>query len=94
MKELLEVYKNTISEIFSKFGRADGYGELDIQTNVEWNMLSDSVIWVDKECAYSNDVIGKAGSFENYVLLYIDNGCGERFYQIFNNDLKNENLEN
>jgi hypothetical protein len=93
MKELLETYKKTIDEIFTKFGIENGYGEIDDQTNSKWEMDSDSVRWIDGDCLYSNEIQGHARFFENFTLVYVRNVCGDSFYQIFDNNLKDPELE-
>lgn len=95
MKELLKTYKETLSEIFTRFDMKIGYGELDIKTDVEWLQIERDLYWVegeDKEL-YSNEIYGAKKVAEGLTIFYVDNGCGDRFYQIFNNELMNENLD-
>jgi hypothetical protein len=93
MKELLATYKNTIEEIFKRFGLEDAYGEIDIKDEVEWVSTDESVHWIEDECEYSNDVLYDSRTDGEYTILYVDNGCGDRFYQIFKNSLYKEDLE-
>lgn len=93
MKELLETYQSTLDAIFKYFGISNAYGELDIRTDVKWSLTNDSVHWYE-DCGtpalneYGNDIIGKPIIGEEYTLLYVDNGCGEQYYQIFYNPNK------
>lgn len=93
MKELLESYTETVDKIFSSFGIENGYGEIDIRTDVKWTMDKENVRWESNEDMYSNDIRRGPYEFENYVLLYVDNGCGENYYQIFNSELRDDSLE-
>ena len=93
MKHLLETYQSTLSSIFEYFGLLQGYGELDIRTDVKWSLTSDSVHWYEdcdgeEEEEYANDILGVPVVAEDYTLVYVDNGCGERYYQIFYNPNK------
>ena len=96
MKNLLETYTNTLEQIFKNFGMEGGYGELDIRTNVKWN--SDEkrgydVRWIENECVYANELISPPIFYENYVLFYVNNGEGDKYYQIFDYNLKDEKIE-
>lgn len=87
MKELLETYQKTLSSIFESFGLKHGYGEIDILTDVKWFLTNQCVHWYEGEDneEYVNDILGVPVIAEDYTLVYVDNGCGERFYQIFYN---------
>jgi len=93
MKELLNTYTETIDQIFTNFGIEDGYGEIDMKTVVKWNMDDETVRWIEKDCLYSNEIRRDALYFENYILIYVDNGCGDMFYQIFDTNLRDETLD-
>lgn len=93
MKELLDTYTGTIDQIFNNFGIKDGYGEIDIKTEVKWDMNDETVRWTEDDDLYSNEIRRDALYFENYVLLYVDNGCGDMFYQIFDTNLRDETLD-
>lgn len=93
MKELLETYQKTLSSIFEYFNLHTYGGELDIRTDVKWFLTSDCVHWYEGEDEeeYSNEILGVPVIAEDYILVYVDNGCGERYYQIFYNTNKIEN---
>jgi hypothetical protein len=93
MKELLGTYTETIDKIFKNFGIEDGYGEIDIMDSVKWNMDDETVRWSENDDMYSNEIRRDVLYFENYVLLYVDNGCGDMFYQIFDTNLRDETLD-
>jgi hypothetical protein len=93
MKELLKTYTNTITEIFKRFGLVDAYGEIDIKDTVEWVSTDESVHWIEKDGEYANDVLYDSRTDGEYTLFYVDNGCGDKFYQIFKNSLYKEELE-
>ncbi len=93
MKDLLNTYVETIDKIFNNFGIKDGYGEIDIRTEFKWNMDNESVKWIQDDDLYSNEIRRNALYFENYVLLYVDNSCGDMYYQIFDINLKDETIE-
>jgi hypothetical protein len=95
MLDLLKTYSETLSSIFSKFGIDQSYGEIESKIDVEWTLCgNESVVWVEDEELYSNDIRrGEPVYYQNWMLVYVDNGCGESFYQIFNTDLKNDEIE-
>lgn len=94
MKDLLETYTNTLDSIFEKFGLKNGYGEINICINYKWRNNYDSVLWMENECLYLNDICDRTEyNYENFVMFYVDNGCGDNYYQIFDNNLKDETLE-
>ncbi len=83
MKELLRQYKETIPLIFEKFGVEQGYGEIDDSTDVIFNYDTHQVTWIEHECLYSNEIRSIIGEYETYIMFYVDNGCGDQYYQIF-----------
>ena len=87
MKNLLKTYTDSISQIFKNFELEGAYGEIDIRTESKWIYEDDEVRWLESECLYSNNVIRKPCYYQNYTMFYVDNGCGDRYYQIFCNDL-------
>jgi hypothetical protein len=93
MKELLETYQKTLSLIFESFGLNQSYGEINNLTDVKWFLTSGSVHWYEgedeEECA--NEIIEVPIVAEDHTLIYVDNECGERFYQIFYNLNRIEN---
>jgi hypothetical protein len=94
MKELLKKYLETQRAIFEFFDLPSGtYGEIDIRTEVKWKHSDDEVSWLEGEDdeEYSNDIIGDTLSVGDYTLIYVDNGCGDHYYQIFYNLNKIEN---
>jgi hypothetical protein len=93
MRDLLIKHIETIEQIFSNFGMKDSYGELDIRTNVKWDMCKDEVKWIEDGCMYANEIRGIAHYFETYVILNVYNGSGDKYYQIFNMDLRDANIE-
>jgi hypothetical protein len=95
MKELLKTYQETIQSIFEKFGDENGYGEIDVKTHVVWTSNGDEEVrWIENEDVYCNETMHSTPyRYENYVMYYVDNGCGERFYQVFDESLRNDTLE-
>jgi hypothetical protein len=94
MEKLLKTYEDTVAEIFKSFGLDGSYGEIDIRDNVKWYHTDSDVIWLgndDKE-EYGNEIMNGPSVDKNneYTIFYIDNGCGERYYQIFKNSLNEE----
>lgn len=91
LQDLLITYKETIDQIFKSFGLDEGYGEFDDKTDQFFCITEDSVCWQDEEFSededteYSNDIRWKHEN-ETHYLLYVDNGCGDNFYQIFNKE--------
>ena len=98
MKKLLETYQETIDQIFKLFGLENGYGEIDLRLETKWNADDDNVRWLEKYegDVYSYDIQkGPWISQDNkFTMYYIDNGCGEKYYQIYENEFKDENFEN
>lgn len=96
MGELLNTLRNTAQEIFRRFDLDSSYGEIDIQDEVKWNYDSQTVSWVEGEDneLYANEVMNGPQEDESgeYTIFYVDNSCGERFYQIFKNSLRDEDL--
>jgi hypothetical protein len=84
--ELLKQYDDTIDAIFKSFGINSGYGEINNSTSDFFRIDNDMVEWSEEkfedEGVYSNKIVKKIENDTHY-LLYVDNGCGERFYQIF-----------
>lgn len=95
MKDLLKTYEETLTTIFGHFGLDQSYGEIESKIDVEWTLNGgDSVTWLKDGDLYSCDIVhGEPRYYQNWMLVYVDNGCGERFYQIFNLDLRNDNIE-
>jgi hypothetical protein len=93
MKELLKAYREITEAIFLAFGIENGYGDIDDKTDVKWDATDDSVHWLEEDEIYSNDVLRGPAQFENFVLYYIDNSAGDEFYQIFDRNLRDSELE-
>jgi hypothetical protein len=95
MRELLKTYQETIDAIFSKFGIENGYGEIDIKTDVKWTLNGDEEIrWIENDDLYCNEIRrGEPMYYENWMMVYVDNGCGDQFYQIFDTDLRDDSIE-
>ncbi len=93
MKDLLGIYKSTVEKIFEGFGLDGAYGEIDIKDNIEWTATNESVHWIEDDDEYANDVLSGPNTDGEYTIFYVDNGCGDRFYQIFKNSLYKEDLE-
>lgn len=86
--ELLKQYTETVDAIFISFGMENGYGEIDDRTADFFCLNHDCVKWSMEEFdpeddgEYCNDVHSKHENGTHYM-LYVDNGCGDQFYQIF-----------
>jgi hypothetical protein len=86
--ELLKQYRETIDALFTSFGIDNGYGEIDDRTDDYFTLSRDNVAWSSEkfdpedDAEYANDVRSKRENDTHY-LLYVDNGCGDQFYQIF-----------
>ena len=76
--ELLKQYADTIDAIFKSFDIYGGYGEINDRTSDFFRIDNDTVEWSE----YSNEIVKKIENDTHY-LLYVDDQCGERFYQIF-----------
>lgn len=92
-KDILEAYKQGSDLIFNSFGLKNGYGEIDIMDDVKWTCDESEVRWLNKDCLYSNEIMRGPWEHQNYMLFYVDNGCGEKYYQIFDKNLMDENIE-
>ena len=93
-KDLLETYKTIEEQIFTAFGVENGYGEIDMDTEVKWKLTKDSVYWMDGGNLYSCELRSDIIYYhENYALMYVDNGCGDQYYMLFNTDLKDETID-
>ena len=100
MKELLEIYGITLTAIFTSFGFSaeDAVGELDIKDKCIWSHDNETIRWVEHddphEEVYANEIIGQPHICEyGYTMFYVDNGCGDKFYQIFANRLYDESIQ-
>lgn len=88
MEELLKTYVETAKTIFKSFGIKGGYGEIDISTDSYFRINSNDVWFqeeefgADDEATYCNEIRRKYEN-ETHYALYVDNGCGDSFYQIF-----------
>lgn len=86
VSELLKQYTNIVDAIFKSFGMNGGYGEINDSTSDFFCINNNTVEWSEEkfyeEGTYSNEIVKK---FENdtHYLFYVENGCGERYYQIF-----------
>ena len=84
--ELLKQYADTMDSIFKSFGIYGGYGETNDRTSDFFRIDNDTVEWSEEkfedEGEYSNEIVKKIENDTHY-LLYVDDQCGERFYQIF-----------
>jgi hypothetical protein len=94
MKALLEQYAQVTNDIFEAFGIQNGYGEIDDRTDYKWSGDSETVRWTGSDGEiYANDVLRGPVFAENFALFYVDNSCGEQFYQIFDTNLKDDEIE-
>ena len=93
MKDLLKAHKEITEAIFRSFGIENGYGDIDDKTDVKWDATDDSVHWLEESEIYANDVLRGPAKFDNFVLYFVDNGCGDEFYQIFDTNLRDSELE-
>jgi hypothetical protein len=93
MKDLLKAHKEITEAIFLSFGIENGYGDIDDKTDVKWDAREDVVHWLEDDEIYSNDILRGPAKFDNFVLYFVDNGCGDEFYQIFDTTLQDSNLE-
>ena len=94
LKKELKIYQTSIDKIFSIFGIKNAYGEIDVRTTVKWNLNgNDSVRWLEKGELYSNDVLRDPLYADGHMMVYVDNGCGDRYYQVFDMKLKDKNLK-
>lgn len=84
--ELLKQYADTIDSIFKSFGIYGGYGEINDRTSDFFRINNNTVEWSEEkfedEGIYSNEIVQKIENDTHY-LLFVDDGSGERFYQIF-----------
>ena len=88
MKDLLKIYQEILPAIFEKFGISGGYGDIDDKTNEKWDYSEESVCWLDSEGElYVEDIVRGPAEFENFRLFYIEDSCGNNFYQIY--DIEN-----
>lgn len=84
--KLLKQYTKIVNSIFKSFGIDGGYGEINDSTSNFFCINNNTVEWSEEkfyeEGTYSNKIVKK---FENdtHYLFYVDNECGERYYQIF-----------
>ena len=90
LTELLKQYTETIDAIFKSFGIEGGYGEIDDRT-ADYFCFSnggDDVIFSDEEFDpeeggnYGNEICNKFET-ETHYLLYVYNGEGDKYYQVF-----------
>lgn len=95
MKDLLKTYHDTAQAIFKKFGLNQAYGEIESKIDVEWTLHGeDSVSWLEDGDIYSNEIRRGCPMYhENWMMVFVDNGCGEHFYQIFDTNLRNDEIE-
>lgn len=92
IKTLLRIYVETSAVLFGKFGINDVDGDIVDKTNEKWDYSDESVCWLDsKGDLYVEDIRRGPVEFENFRLFYIDDSCGNRFYQIY--DIQNRDEE-
>jgi len=97
LREIMEIYKNGSNKIFEAFGIKKAYGELDFKLDFKWNStlkVGDSLMWLENGIGYDNEIVGEPKFTEKYMLVCIDNGCNEQYYQVFDIFLKDETIEN
>jgi hypothetical protein len=95
MKELLQTYQETVRALFERFGQKGGYGEIVVQTDAVWTTVQDEEVrWIKDGEVYCNETMHSTPyRHENWVMYWVDNGCGDRFYQIFDENLRDDSLE-
>jgi len=93
LREVVENYKRSMQKIFDAFGNSSGYGEIDLRETCKWNFRSGEVIWLEKDTIYSNEMLSEPDYCDGLMMVYVDNGCGDKYYQIFDMDLKDETIE-
>lgn len=89
-------YKRLECEIFESFGCESAYGEIDLRIDVKWNMNENEVWWIDDIGEiYSNEICNSFLKSHDLTMtmLYVNNGCVENFYNIFDNSLRDKNLK-
>ena len=88
INSLLKQHVDILCTIFESFGIDDGYGEIDNRTADFFCLNDDCVKWSletfdpMEDGEYMADIQNKYEN-ETHYLLYVDNGCGENFYQVF-----------
>lgn len=88
INELLNQHKETIDAIFQLFEINDGYGEINDHTSDFFTLSECTVNWHNEKFdpadggMYANEIRNMKENDTHY-LLYVDNGCGDKFYQIF-----------
>lgn len=84
--KLLKQYNKIVDSIFKSFGIGGGYGEINDSTSIFFRIDNDTVQWSEEkfyeEGTYSNEIVTKFENDTHYLLL-VDDGSGERYYQIF-----------
>ena len=94
LKEVIENYKRSMQKIFDAFGNSNGYGEIDFRDTCKWNLRGNSdVIWLEKDTIYGNEILSEPDYCDGFMMVYVDNGCGDKYYQIFDMNLKDETIE-
>jgi len=95
--KLLAKHQKIENEIFSAFGLECTSGEIDMKLDMKWNVSDSDVYWCNKNSDYGEYACElhhkKIRKYENFVLMYVDNGCGDHYYMIFDEKLRDPNLE-
>lgn len=94
IKQKIQSFNEIKSDISEYFG-TDIYDGFDDMTSVEWNGNEESIYWLDGENSdlYSAEVYRQFIKKEEYTLAYLDSGCGDKYWAIFDNSKINEDIE-
>ncbi len=100
IQEAVKLHQESLAVISEYFGDVI-QGSVDISTEYYWAKVGDTEIWFDDEkfsisedgvdANYSLEIRNGGKMFwerEEYSLAYVDNGCGQEFYILFDNTKK------
>lgn len=92
-KSKLIQHKKLSDEIFKAFfGGNSGYGDLDINLDLAWRNDNDNLLWRENNTVFACEIM-REYTYQNFIMFYIDTGCGEKYYKIFDINLMDPELE-
>jgi hypothetical protein len=89
IKEKIDQFQELKQEIAEYFD-APIYDGFDDCREYKWYINdNDDVYWFKEGDAYSNEIYGTSvWSKDDYTLVRVNDGCGEKYFQLFDNSLK------
>jgi hypothetical protein len=100
--EKLELYETLRDSIFSSFGMQCGKCALEYSEATWWASFQHTIYYgyenatddIESGEYYGSEVMGELEKNKTHALAYVDDGCGNKYYQVFaaNNEITDQEI--